>query len=290
MYVLIPTHTPRYLDLVLAGLGRQTRRPDHVVVSCDNDDPAIGEIIRKWAPKAGLKVSWVRRPSTGGERLCQVRNNGVRHLVDDLGFRGGRLIVVDGDMLAPDRLVETHEQLGTQAPLVYAYRVNVEQARSEALIADRVLTGEQSLVLTPADRAKLAKRESRYRRQLLLRKLGLGPLHKPKLLGGHFSVDLGLYLELNGFDELYQGWGFKDDEFAYRAARTGANVRVAVREIPAWHLWHITRQPSVPMRELPTARRFATRRRLPNRAEHGVQNPLEQPATAAEVFDLPGKG
>lgn len=290
MYVLIPTHTPRYLDLVLAGLGRQTRRPDHVVVSCDNDDPAIGEIVRKWAPKADLKVSWVRRPSTGGERLCQVRNNGVRHLVDDLGFRVGRLIVLDGDMLAPDRLVETHEQLGTQAPLVYAYRVNVEQARSQALMADRVLTGEQSLVLTPADRAKLAKRESRYRRQLLLRKLGLGPLHKPKLLGGHFSVDLGLYLGLNGFDELYQGWGFKDDEFAYRAARTGARLRVAVKDIPAWHLWHTTRQPNVPMRALPTARRFALRRQLPNRAEHGVQNPLEQPATAADVFGLPGKG
>lgn len=277
MYVLIPTHTPRYLDLVLVGLGRQSRKPDRVVVSCDTDDPAIGEVIHRWAPRLDLAVSWVRRPSTGGERLCQVRNNGVRHLVDDLGVRSGRLVVLDGDMLAPESLIESHERLGRSAPLVYPYRVNVDEGRSKGLVAEQVATGEQRLELAEADRANLARRAARYRRQLLMRRLGVGALHKPKLLGGHFSVDLGLYLELNGFDELYQGWGFKDDEFAYRAARLGARVQVAVEEIPAWHLWHPTRQPGMPMRELPTAKRFVRRSSLPNRADHGVRNPLEQP-------------
>ncbi len=288
MFILIPTHTPRYLDIVLAGLGRQTRRPDHVVVSCDNDDPAIGEVLRTWVPRLGLNASWVRRATTGGERLCQVRNNGVRHLVDDLGVRSGRLIVLDGDMLATDSLVESHERLCREAPLVYPYRVNVDRTRSEALIAEKVANGEQRLELSEEDRARLAKRDARYRRQLLLRRLRLGALHKPKLLGGHFSVDLGLYLELNGFDELYQGWGFKDDEFAFRAARLGAGVRVAVAEIPAWHLWHETRQPGVPMRELPTAQRFGNRRRWPNRAEHGVRNPLGQPAVLCHRIEVDG--
>jgi hypothetical protein len=283
MYVLIPTHTPRYLDLVLAALARQTTRASHIVVSCDNDDPAIGGIIRQWGPRTGVPVWWVRRASTGGERLCQVRNNGVRHLVDELKVTSGRLLVLDGDMIAPDGLVEAHARVGREAPLVYPYRVNVDRERSEALTAEGLLAGGQQLSLSPQDLAALAQRDARYRRQLLMRRLHLGPLHKPKLLGGHFSVDLALYLELNGFDELYQGWGFKDDEFAHRAARLRAPVRVAVAEIPAWHLWHVTRQPSVPMRELPTARRFADRGGHPVRAERGVRNPLEQPQVAVTL-------
>lgn len=290
MYVLIPTHTPRYLDLVLVGLGRQSTRPEHVVVSCDTDDSAIGDVIARWAPKLGLKVSWVRRASTGSERLCQVRNNGVRHLVDDLGVKQGRLLVLDGDMLAPDSLVEAHHRLGVHAPLVYPYRVNVDRDRSAGLVAERIASGEQRLEVSAQERRQLAIRDARYRRQLLMRRVKLGPLHKPKLLGGHFSVDLSLYLELNGFDELYQGWGFKDDEFAYRAARLGAKVRVAVADIPAWHLWHATRQPSGPMSELPTAQRFALRRTLPNRPEHGVRNPLGQPPIHVSTIPASGGG
>ncbi len=273
--VVIPTHTSRYLDLVLAGLARQTTRPRAIVVSCDTDDPAIGAVIERCAGDFGIEAWWVRRAHMGGERLCQVRNNAVRFLHDELGHTSGRVLILDGDMLAPDDLVAGHGARDTR-PLTYAYRVNVNRAESERLDAQAVFEGRDRPALTDADRATLARRQRRYEKQRLLRRLRLGPAHKPKLLGGHFSVDLAVYLQLNGFDELYQGWGFKDDEFAYRAARLGHGVTIAVRDLPAWHLWHETRQADVPMRELPTARRFATRFRLPLVAEHGVRNPLPQ--------------
>jgi hypothetical protein len=275
IHVVVPTHTTRYLALVLAGLAAQTRRADTIVVSCDTDDPAIGAEIERCARLLSLPVHWVRRAHHGVERLCQVRNNAVRFIARDLGASAGRVVVLDGDMVATPTCLALHESRGQRAQLVYPYRVDVPRDLSEGLMAERIAAGDSGLTLAPGAEASLRTRQRRYQRQLLMRRLRLGPLHKPKLLGGHFSCDLALYLQLNGFDELYQGWGFKDDEFARRAARLGATCAPACSDIIAFHLWHQTRQPDAPMSQNPNYARFL-RKDLPIRAEHGIDNPLPQ--------------
>jgi hypothetical protein len=208
------------------------------------------------------------------------------------------VIVLDGDMVASDTLVAQHLAIGERFDLVYPYRVDVSREESASLDAMALFEGRQSLSVSDEQQRELARRHRRYVKQQLMRRLGgasfggrragLAPLHKPKLLGGHFSVTLDCYLALNGFDELYQGWGFKDDEFAFRAARSGRRAKVAVSQIIAWHLWHETRQAAGPMNDLPTAKRFAQRFVLPDVAEHGVQNPLPQHPVEATRF-APGE-
>ncbi|MEM1166625.1 MAG: galactosyltransferase-related protein [Planctomycetota bacterium] len=301
VHVIIPTHLPRYLEFVLVGLARQTVAPATIIVTCDTDDPAIGECLAEWVPRCGLEVHWVRRPpvvfeGSKRERLCQVRNNGVRYLAQALGRTDGRILVLDGDTLASDTCVEHHA--ATPEDLVYPYRINLTQQRTESLDAASLLAGDQTLEPTHDDRIELVRRDRRYRKHLVLRRFGLVERHKPKLLGGHFSVRTALYLELNGFDELYEGWGFKDDEFAERAARRGhvctggrpASVRVAVADILAWHLWHPTRQSPGRMAELPTYQRFRTRGRLPRVCGHGVEHPLAQSAPVGSAIGEPIHG
>lgn len=307
VHVLIPTHLPRYLDVVLAALGRQSHVPDRVIVSCDTDRDDIGKVIERSASAYGLSISWVRRAHMNGERLCQVRNNGVRALAELEGIDWSvttdlqtpnpenaqhRLITLDGDMVSPPDLVASHAHMHAQGtarpPLIYAYRVGVERGLSESLTGDELFelgVQQSGLVIDATAQARLQQRDRRYRKHLLLRRWKLGPAHKPKLLGGHYSCSLDTYLRLNGFDELYQGWGFKDDEFAYRAARIGDPVQVAVAAIPAFHLWHTTRQADVPMRELPTAKRFEQRADLPLACEHGVRNTLLQAQIEVTNFE-----
>lgn len=283
VFVFVPTHTVRYLDVVLAGLARQTRRPDHLVVSCDTDDPAIGAIVERWAPRLRCPVSWVRRGFQGVARLSQVRNNAVRYLMQDLGHAAGRVIQIDGDILCSPTLVERHARLGARATLVYPHRIDIPAETSAALDAERVFNGEHSLSPAPSDLARLRARDRRYRRHLLLRRLGLCPLHKPKLLGCNWSGTIEIWLALNGFDELFQGWGYADDEFARRAARRGATCLPACAEILAFHLFHPTRQPDGPMTANPNHARFL-RRDLPVRAGHGLDNPLPQPPVLTTRF------
>lgn len=284
IHVIIPTHTARRLPLVLVGLSRQTRRADTIIVSCDVDDDAIGETINHWSGRLGLRIHWVRRGHAGVERLCQVRNNAVRYLADELGVSTGRLVVLDGDMLAADDCLALHESIGRDADLVYPYRVDLSEQATSAIDPEQFSAGVQTLRPSPDEASVLRRRQRRSIRQLWMRRARLGPLHKPKLLGGHFSVSFEVYLRLNGFDELYQGWGFKDDEFARRAAILGAVCAVPVSRIIAFHLWHPRRQPGGRMRDNPNYQRFS-RRDLPLAAQHGVRNPLAQAPVRADVFN-----
>ncbi len=282
--VFVPCHQPKYLDLVLAGMCRQTRRPDRVVLSSDTEHPGIGEVARAWVGRVGVPISWVRRAHHGVVRLSQVRNNAARHVVVDLGITRGRLIQLDGDMLASPSLVELHERMGLGGELVFPYRVEVSRERSETLSADEIAAGGAYPEVSEGDRAKLGHRARRYRRQLWLRRLGLGPLHKPKLLGANWSGAIETWVRVNGFDEHFQGWGFADDEFARRAVRLGARTVIAVNEIIGFHLWHPTRQPSGAMRDNPNHQRFR-RRDLPVRAENGIENPIPQNPVSTDVFE-----
>jgi hypothetical protein len=284
VHIVVPTHTTRHLAATLAGIARQSRAPSTITVSCDTDDDAIGTVIAAWAPRIAPGVWWVRRAFTGGERLCQVRNNAVRHLAEATGFTEGQLVILDGDMVLHREAIARHAALATRAPLILPYRINLDRATTGASGAEAIAQNTALADPTEADLRVLRQRDARSRKHLLLRAVRLGAAHKPKLLGGHFACDLAAYLRLNGFDELYQGWGFKDDEFAYRAARSGIRAFPACAAIPAWHLWHPTRQPDAPMRTLPTAQRFALRARLPLVCDHGVRNPLPQPPVAATFF------
>lgn len=284
-YVYVVTHTTRYLDIVLAGLARQTRRPEHVVVSCDTDDPAVGELIERWAPALNAPVSWVRRAHHGVARCSQVRNNAVRYLINDLGIRRGRIIQIDGDILCPDQFVERHAASGAERALVYPYRINVDEPQSTALDAHAILDGRQAPQPSAAELADLARRDRRYRRQLWMRRLRLGPLHKPKLLGCNWSAPVEAWVALNGFDEHYQGWGFLDDEFARRAARAGWRCIPACRAIPCFHLFHRTRQPDGPMTANPNYQRFM-RRGLPIAAANGFMGEIPQNSVQATRYGV----
>ncbi len=282
--VLLGAHQTKYLDLVYAGLARQTRKPDLIVTSCDTDVPEIGEIARVWAPLVGVPIAWVRRKHHGIARLNQVRNNAARYVIDDLGLTRGRLIQLDADMIATPTLVERHVEFGRTAELVYPHRVNLTREESESLDARRVLAGEQMPALSQDAAAELAQRQRRYRRHLIYRRLGLAPLHKPKLLGGNWSASIELWRAINGFDEHFQGWGFDDDEFARRAARAGARCAIAVNDIIAYHLWHPTRQPSGRMSDNPNHPRFV-RKDLPIAADRGLRNPIEQHPVSVMRFE-----
>ncbi|MDX2115012.1 MAG: galactosyltransferase-related protein [Planctomycetota bacterium] len=282
--VYIVCHQPKYLDLVFAGLARQSRRPDLVVASSDTDHPGVGELARQWAPLVRVPIAWVRRAHHGIARCSQVRNNAARHVIHDLGIRAGRLIQLDGDILASDTLVERHADLGGPDRLVYPHRVDVPREESQALDARRVLQGAQAPTLSPEALSALESRDRRYRRHLLLRRLRLAPLHKPKLLGCNWSAPIELWNELNGFDEHYQGWGYLDDEFARRAARAGAPCLPACRDIIAFHLWHTTRQPEGPLSANPNHQRFI-RRDLPIACEQGLRDHIPQNPVSVDRFE-----
>lgn len=294
VHLLIPTHTTRHLGACLSAIGAQEASPDSVVVTCDVDEPAIRELIERVWPSVSAAVvrrgaatsppplRLVMRAHAGEPRLNQVRNNGLRALMESGAGDRDLVVVIDGDMVLAPRAVARHRSLAADgADVVVPFRVNVDEARTGRVDAAAFLAEPMSwpaeLTLSPADEAALASRDRRYRRQLVTRRLApwLTKPHKPKLLGGHHAVRLSALKAVNGYDERFVGYGYDDDDLARRLHGLGAlRWAVAVRQIPAFHLWHPTRAPARPT-EAPGYARFACGD-LPVRCERGLDSPLDQ--------------
>ena len=307
VHLVIPTHTTRHLETCLAGIACQTTAPDSVVVTCDVDDEGIERVVRDVWPRVAEKLAGSRdgggsggldptlrlvmRSHAGEPRLNQVRNNGVRALLESGAPERDLVVVIDGDMVLATDAIARHRRLAAEgADVVVPFRINLSEERTRGVGADALLRGPdawpQSLVLTPEDERTLANRDRRYRRQLFTRRIApfLTKPHKPKLLGGHHAVRLGALIAVNGYDERFVGYGYDDDDLARRLHGIGGlRWRVAVAEIPAFHLWHPTRAPARPT-DAPGYARFAGVA-APVRCERGLVSHLEQATPVARVVE-----
>lgn len=293
-HVVVPTHTTRHLEACLASLAAQSRPPASVVVTCDTDDPAIGELLESIPIASGggiARIIQARRAHTGIPRLNQVRNNGLRALEaittlveDDI------IVLLDGDtMLAEDALKRHAAAAARGAELIIPFRVNLSRATTAGLGAGPIAPARVRRLVTASDEAALRRRHRRYERQLLLRRLlpdwtrAVKP-HKPKVLGGHHGVSVRVLRAVNGYDELYTGYGYDDDDLTRRIYRLRPRVRVAVvvRECLSLHLWHASRGPRRPT-DAPGYERFR-RNDLPTAAQFGWSTPSDQPPVEVRVI------
>jgi GT2 family glycosyltransferase len=244
--VVVSTHTTRHLRRTLMGVACQTRQADHVVLTCDTDSPELVDAARGAAEEFGLALTLVRRPHAGVARSGQVRNNGVRVLLqaDPPVDPCTLLVFFDGDMIPAHDCVESHARLAASgADLVIGFRVDLTPEQTDAISEPAIRAGSAPIEATRDQLSLLRSREARYRRQLLLRRLGLAKAHKPKILSANFSVRLDAYLAINGFDERFEGYGQEDDDLGRRLHQHGCRAALGITRCMAYHQYHQTRAP-----------------------------------------------
>lgn len=288
IHLAITTHTTRHLRRTLLGAANQTRRPDSIVVSCDNDLAEIADLVRACTDEFGdglpRGVTIVQRPSIGQCALAQVRNNAVRWILQAGAGEGDAVIFHDGDCCPAADCTAVHEKLLDGAELVNAYRVDLTEAQTETFDEAAVKEGKPPALITAEQKELLATRDKRYRRALALKRLGVPGLvksHKPKILGANFSFRLSAYLTINGFDEEYLGYGSEDDDFSRRIYAAGFRPAVGVATAIVYHQWHQTRKPA-DWHDSPGVKRFEMK--LPTRAARGLIEPIQQQTPRATTF------
>lgn len=303
VHLLVPTHTTRHLDTCLASLLAQTDPPETVTVTCDVDTPEISDLLAQiWprvvaamrsAGRSAPALHHVARPHQGEPRLNQVRNNGLRSILNHGGGPEDLVVTIDGDMLLAPGAIASHRAFARSGhDVIVPFRINLSEERTRAinsrLFLDAGADGTQVLIPDDVQACTLNERDRRYRRQLWQRRVlpWLSKPHKPKLLGGHHAVRLGVLEQLNGYDEEYIGYGYDDDDLARRLHQLGGlRWAIAVTSIPAFHLWHPTRAPTRPT-DAPGYARFS-RADLPARAGHGIVDPIAQPDPVWRLVEGP---
>jgi hypothetical protein len=277
LFLIITTHTTLHLERVLFGVRHSSRLPDELVISCDNNLPALLTLSRDCCGRLGLAASLVQREHMGVCRLAQVINNGLRYFADLPPERAitsqDRVVVIQGDCCPGKHFLAEHMRLGANADLVVGFRHDITEEQSNRFSDEALLRGEDPVGLTLEQKRSILARHSRFVWHARLRPLRLVKSHKPPVLGADFSVRYGALQSINGMDEEYVGYGSEDDDLGRRLYRSGATSVVGVRELELYHIWHQTRK-GAKWEDSSGVRRF--RISTPTRAVHGIENPLPQ--------------
>ncbi len=264
------------------GVVCQLTAPAQVVVSSDNDLPEITELVRECSREFGRPLAIVQRPNMGECRVGQARNNGVRALLASGARDVDRILYLDGDCCPAADVANVHLQRSAALDLLIGFRVELTQRQTEEFSEDLLRDRRLPVQPTSEQLASLARRDAKYRRQLLLRKIGLTKPHKPKLLSAHFSTSVAAMRRINGFDEEFIGWGQEDDDLGRRLHASGARAGIVIREAVVLHQWHPTRAPGK-WADSAGVERFA--KNLPWRCERGIENPVDQPPPVLRRFE-----
>ncbi|MDG2029641.1 MAG: galactosyltransferase-related protein [Phycisphaerales bacterium] len=272
-HVVIPTHTTRHLHRTLLGYATQDQSPTTITVSCDTDDPGIGDLLEQVVAKTGLTITHVQRARHPEARLAQTRNNGIRSLLKRGLEDEDLLIFVDGDCIPAVDFVACHDRASRDRDFVIGNYILLDEQVTADIPSDETMRSHLEGLPNDEQMQSMRRLESKARKHQLLRTFGLTKAHKPKILGANTSVRAGNVLAINGYDENYLEWGFEDDDFGRRLYRSGAKSRIAITEAIMLHQWHPTRK-GRSWESGSVAQRFKSR--LPTRCTNGIENPLEQ--------------
>lgn len=234
--VLISTfERPHHLRRVLASIASQQlgQTTMEVVVSDDGSQDETHKVVAEFARQAPFRVALTTHDHQGF-RLARCRNEGVTHSTAPY------LLFLDGDCLIPSDHVSTHLARRRPNTVMGGYCLHLDQPTTQQIDLVAVRKGTFTQVISQAERRRL--------RSLMLRSLWYELVRhssKPKLFGGNIGIWREDYQRINGYDEVFQGWGCEDDDLRMRLRQAGIKIRTILPWTRTYHLWHPP-SPSVP--------------------------------------------
>lgn len=134
--VVVTTYNnPRALELVLAGLARQTHPPLEVLVADDGSGPETRGVVRARAAKSPFPVEHLWHPDDG-PRKTAILNKAV------VAARGEYLVFLDGDCVPPAGMLREHLRHARPGRFVTGGKICLNEAQSARLTEERLCAGE----------------------------------------------------------------------------------------------------------------------------------------------------
>lgn len=231
-FVVLTYNRSDALLAVLRGLAPQCG-PGHVVVIADDGSrPEHVQALRAGLPRFACPVRHVWQADVGFT-AARSRNLGAAQA------RADYIVFMDGDCVPNPRFVEQHERLAAPGHFVNGSRVLLSSRLTREVVDGRMdlskLDGADWLRLRLAgDVNKLTHLlhwpQAPFRVEQRFRWKGIRSCN--------FGVSWGDFEAVNGFDEVYSGWGHEDADLVLRLHHHGSRRKNGFLGTEVYHLWH----------------------------------------------------
>lgn len=223
-----------YVRNIIKCLKNQTLQIDELILADDGSKENIFETIKDLLEDCKFKVIHIFQEDIAF-RLARSRNNAVR--VSNSDF----LIFFDQDVIFSDDFIEkvysSAERKRILMTKVAGSSENQKKCIDEYLSEGKNFEFIYSNIFGDSVTKSLRKITRKDKFYNLLYKLKLRT-RGAKMAGAFFALYKDDFININGFDEKYIGWGEEDDDFCNRFYKYGGIAKPLDLEIYPVHMYH----------------------------------------------------
>ena len=254
-FIVLTYNRPDALLAVLRSLAVQCLPTDQVIVADDGSRIESVQILKEQVPRFACQVMHVWHQDLGFTASA-ARNRAA------LQASGQYLVFLDGDCVPSPAFVQNHRSLAQSGCFVNGSRVLLQRQLTESL-----LSGPSNLAQMSAGfwwRAWMRGQANKVH-HLFPWPLSWRAVHREFSWRGIRSCNFGVWRDdffaVNGFDQVYAGWGHEDADLVLRLHHAGLIRKNGFLATEVFHLWHP---------ESPRLHEHANRARVMQRFELGT--------------------
>ena len=222
--LIITTYNwPESLELVLKSIECQTITPEEVIIADDGSTSKTKELVFQFQQDSELNIiySW---QEDKGFRVAKSRNKAI------VKSNTNYIVLIDGDMILHPRFIEDHISNAKSGYFVQGSRVLLTQNKTKQVLAQKKIN------LSFFSSGLLNRKNAFYANSL-------SRMSRDKnFLGGIKSCNMAFYkqdcVNVNGFNNDFEGWGREDSEFIVRLFNSGIKRKSLHFNAIQYHLWH----------------------------------------------------
>ena len=231
--VIVTTYNwPSALRLCLESLFAQRDKDFEIIIADDGSSSANLKLSHAYSANSPVSISYIHHDDQGF-RAGTIRNKAVAQ------SKGEYLLFIDGDCILRPDFIARHRQLAASGYFVPGNRVLLSQGFTQEVIVQQI-----PLYAKPVSyfiRLWLQKKINRISGFVYL-PLGFLRHSQPKKWQKAMTCNLGVwkkdFIRVNGFDELFEGWGFEDSDLVIRLIHSGVMRKEGRFAVSVLHLWH----------------------------------------------------
>ena len=223
--LIITTYNrPDALLLVLRSIEGQITLPYEVIIADDGSTNETKEVVTSFQEKSDIRVihSW---QEDSGFRAAKSRNKAIAKAT------GKYIILIDGDMILHPEFINDHINNTQSGYFVQGSRVLLTQDKTKQTL-------DQQKINFSLLSNGLQNRKNAFHSNILSKLFS----NKRNYLRGIRTCNMAFYkqdcIDINGFNNEFEGWGREDSEFITRLLNSGINRKNVRFNAIQFHLWH----------------------------------------------------
>lgn len=225
-----------WLQLVLAGLERQSFKDFEVIIADDGSNKKFIDALNTYKDNSGLTIRHFWHEDKGF-RKTRILNKCI------LASNSDYLIFIDGDCIPSKHFVADHWFNRQPDTVLAGRRTNLSPEITQQLTYDKILAGEleNMAFIVKMWRSSIKHKIKHIEKSIRLPRFlyRMLPFQTKGILGCNFSIHKSTILEINGFDMRYEAPAYgEDSDIDLRLRWVGKRIKYLNFQAIQYHLYH----------------------------------------------------